>query len=222
MTPKKTTDNTAAARAPRPKQAGESLSSPTAKTAAAAPTTPKPAKAAKSAPSKAPARKVSAPRTKAATAAKPRPTPPVVVAIEAVPSPPPVPSRDRIAARAAEICARDGGRPVRQLDPGRARTRSLTGGTDTPPEIEAIQVQLHREMGSHGRRAAAMELNQEATADAAGDSGRIQSQIPPLSSRSTATNDRPVRKTGMKRSSLRSTRVTEAQRTTASTCTRWP
>lgn len=111
MTPKKTTDTTAAARAPRQKQAGKSLSSPTAKTAAAAPTTPKPARAAKSAPSKAPAKKVSAPRKKAATAAKPRPMPRVVVAIEAVPSPPPVPSRDRIAARAAEIWRETGGAP---------------------------------------------------------------------------------------------------------------
>ena len=36
------------------------------------------------------------------------------------------------------------------------RTQSI----DTPPEIEAIQVRLYREMGPRGRLAAAAELNE--------------------------------------------------------------
>ena len=35
-----------------------------------------------------------------------------------------------------------------------------TQSVDTPPEIEAIQVQVYREMGPRGRLAAAAELNE--------------------------------------------------------------
>ncbi|MBP9144655.1 MAG: hypothetical protein KBI44_09250 [Thermoanaerobaculia bacterium] len=111
MTAKKTKDIQATARAPKPKQASKSPGSPAAKSAATPKATPKPAKAAKGAAIKAPTKKASAPRKKSAIAAKPRTLPPVVVATEAVPSPPKPPSRDRIAARAAEIWRETGGAP---------------------------------------------------------------------------------------------------------------
>lgn len=111
MTAKKTNDIQAAARAPRPKPAGKSPDARKAKIVAAAPTTQTPAKPVKGASTKAPAKKVSAPRKKAEPAAKKRTIPPVVVTVEAVPAPPALPAREKVAARAAEIWRETGGAP---------------------------------------------------------------------------------------------------------------